>query len=169
MDAVQCFIGKSQDQWDIRLHQIAGALRASVNRQTWFTANKLMLGRELNTPAYLMFPQVCERKDNVEGFVALAESVQKAHEVAPSNLKTATKRMKRNYDLQILQRTDAVKAPVYIFDKKASVKGECKKLGIVWKGPGNKIARIPLQSEASECTYGSKPRYDQRIIDTCCG
>ena len=120
-----------------------------------------MLGRAVNTPAYLMFPQVSERKDNVEGFVAeLVQSVQKAHEVAPSNLKTATKRMKCNNHLRILQRTDAVKALVYILDK-ASVKGECKKLGIVWKGPGNKTVRIPLQSEASECTYGSKPRYDQ--------
>ena len=118
MDAVRCFIGKSQDQWDIHLQQIAGALRASVNRQTGFTANKLMLGREVNTPAYLMFPQVSERKDDVEGFVAeLVESIQKAHEVARSNLRTATKHMKRNYDLRILQRTYAVKDPVYILDK----------------------------------------------------
>ena len=142
MDAVRCFIGKSQDQWDIHLQQIAGALRASVNRQTGFTANKLMLGREVNTPAYLMLPQVSERKDDVEGFVAeLVESIQKAHEVARSNLRTATKRMKRNYDLRILQRTYAVKDPVYILDK-ASVKGECKKLGIVWKGPGIIVTKL---------------------------
>ena len=45
MDAVRCFIGKAQNQWDIYLQHIAGALRASVNRRTGFTANRLMLGR----------------------------------------------------------------------------------------------------------------------------
>jgi hypothetical protein len=51
MDAARCFIGKSQKQWDIHLQQIAGALRSSVNRMTGFTANMMMLGREVNNPA----------------------------------------------------------------------------------------------------------------------
>lgn len=142
MDAVRCFIGKAQNRWDTHLQQIAGALSASVNRQTGFTANKLMLGREVNTPAHLMFPQVGEKKDSLDGYVAeLVSSVQKAHEVARSKLKTATKRMKRNYDLRILERSYAVKDPVYILDK-AAVKGECKKLGPPWKGPGVVVAKL---------------------------
>ncbi len=56
MDAVRCYIEKSQNQWDLHLQQIAGALRSAVNRNTGYTANKLMLGREVNVPAYLMFP-----------------------------------------------------------------------------------------------------------------
>lgn len=44
MDAVRCFIGTHQKRWDIFLPQIAGALRASVNRSTGFTPNRLMLG-----------------------------------------------------------------------------------------------------------------------------
>ncbi|XP_052782882.1 uncharacterized protein LOC128219100 [Mya arenaria] len=56
MDAIRCYIGDSQDKWNIHLPQIAGALRSAVNRSTGFNANKLMLGREVNTPAYLMFP-----------------------------------------------------------------------------------------------------------------
>lgn len=39
MDAVRCYIGKHQNQWDQNLQQIAGALRASVNRSTGFTAD----------------------------------------------------------------------------------------------------------------------------------
>ena len=38
------------------LTQLAGALRSAVNRSTGYTANMLMLGREVNTPADLMFP-----------------------------------------------------------------------------------------------------------------
>jgi len=60
------FIGKSQNQWDRHLPQIAGALRASVNRSMGFTADKLMLGRETNTPAHLMFPLVGENKQGSE-------------------------------------------------------------------------------------------------------
>ncbi len=36
MDAVRCFIKNSQNQWDLHLQQIAGALRAAVNRSTGF-------------------------------------------------------------------------------------------------------------------------------------
>lgn len=135
MDAVRCSLGKSQNLSDVHLQQIAGALRASVNCHTGFTANKLMLGREVYTPAHLMFPQAGEKKDSMEGYVKeLVSSVQRAHEAARTKLKAATKGMKRNYDLRILQGTYRVSEPVYILDK-AVVKGECKKLGPPWKGP----------------------------------
>ena len=45
MDAVRCFIGKNQNQYDIYLPQLAGAIRSSVSRSTGYTANTLMLGR----------------------------------------------------------------------------------------------------------------------------
>ena len=80
MDAVRCFIGKKQDQWDVYLQQIAGALRASVNRQTGFTANRLMLGREVNMPAHLMFPLAGEKSQNPGNYVGkLTANLQKAH------------------------------------------------------------------------------------------
>ena len=37
--------------------------------------------------------------------------------------------------MRILERTYDVKDPVYILDK-AAIKGECKKLGPIWKGQG---------------------------------
>ena len=80
MDAVRCFIGNKQDQWDVYLQQIAGALRASVNRQTGFTANRLMLGREVNMPAHLMFPLAGEKSQNPGNYVGkLTANLQKAH------------------------------------------------------------------------------------------
>ena len=48
MDAVRCFIGKKQNQWDIHLPQLAGSVRSSVNRHTGYTPKKLM--------ANLVFP-----------------------------------------------------------------------------------------------------------------
>lgn len=55
-DAAWCYIKDSLHHWDIHLSQIADAMRSAVNCSTDFTANKLMLGKEVNAPDYLMFP-----------------------------------------------------------------------------------------------------------------
>jgi len=105
MDAVRCYIGITHNKWDEHVQQISGAIRASVNRSTGFTPNKLMLGREVHTPAQLMFPNVREKTKDVDQFVShLSESIQKAHDFASSTLKTTSERMKRDYDLKVLLR-----------------------------------------------------------------
>ena len=137
MDAERCFIGKSQNQWDLHLQQIAGALRSSVNRSTGYTANMMMLGREVNLPAHLMFPQAqpSTKDDDTDGYVAqLTRNIQKTYETARSTLKTSLRRMKRDYDLRILHRSYEEGDLVYLLDT-ASVKGKCKKLSSPWKGP----------------------------------
>jgi transposase InsO family protein len=107
MDTVRCYIDKAQNHWDEHLAQIAGALRSAVNIHTGYTANSLMLGREVNTPADLMFGDV--RKDppvDIEAYVLdLERATQMAHETARSRLKTSEKRMKRDYDLKEFTRS----------------------------------------------------------------
>lgn len=142
MEAVRCFIGKSQNKWDENLQQIAGAIRSSVNRSTGFTPNKLMLGREVNIPAQLMFPNVHEKREDMEQFVSnLVESITNAHEVARSNLKSSLKRMKRNYDLRVLLRPYKEGDAVYLMDS-AVLKGKCRKLCSPWKGPAVIVRKI---------------------------
>jgi hypothetical protein len=58
MDAVRCYIDKVQNDWYKHLAQITGALWSAVNRHTGYTANGLMLGREVNTQADIMFGTV---------------------------------------------------------------------------------------------------------------
>ena len=135
MDAIRCFIGKSQNQWDLHLQQIAGALRSSVNRSTGYTANRLMLGREINLPAHLMFPHPATKTTDVNEYVAkLTSSIQKAHDTARKTLKTSLHRMKRDYDLRVLERSYEEGDLVYLLDT-ASIKGKCRKLSPPWKGP----------------------------------
>ena len=55
MAAVRSYI-RQYNEWDEQLPLIASALRSSVNRHTGFTANRLMLGREIRIPAEIMFP-----------------------------------------------------------------------------------------------------------------
>ena len=62
MDAVRCFIKDSH----LHLQQIEEALRKTVIYRTGYTANKMMLGRELNIPAYLMFPVPAEEHQDIE-------------------------------------------------------------------------------------------------------
>ena len=142
MDAVRCFIGKSQNEWDLHLQQIAGALRASVNRMTGFSANKLMLGREVNTPADLMFPQQKRESLEPDDHVSkLVSQLHKSHETARARLQTTSKRMKRDYDLRLLERSYEVGDAVYILDT-AVLKGKCKKLCPPWKGPGVIVTKL---------------------------
>lgn len=154
MDAVRCFVGKSQHQWDIELAQIAGALRASVNRSTGFTANKLMLGREVNMPAHLMFPSDRKRDDpqtaDPESYAAtLVHNLNRAHETARTTLKTTLRRMKRNYDLRVLEKPYEEGDVIHLLDT-AVIKGKCKKLSPPWKGPG------VITKKISACIYRIK-------------
>ena len=136
MDAVRCFVGKYETNWDLQLQQIAGALRSAVNRQTGFTPNRMVLGREVNTPAHLMFPHARDTHIDPDGYVEeLVRTIQAAHEFARKALNTASKRSKRDYDLRTRLRGYKVGEAVYLLDS-ATLKGKCKKLSPPWKGPG---------------------------------
>lgn len=142
MDAVRCFIGKYQNQWDVELQQIAGALRSAVNRNTGFTANRLMLGKEVNMPADEMLPHAREKHETEESYVAkLTAKLQDDHTTARPRLKTSSKRMKNSYDHRILERNYEVGDIVYLLDT-AILKGKCRKLCPPWKGPGVIVTKL---------------------------
>ncbi|XP_041374756.1 uncharacterized protein LOC121387644 [Gigantopelta aegis] len=85
MDAIRCYINKSQIQWDDNLAQLAGALRSVVNRHSGYTPNHLMLGKEVNQPADLMFRP--PDGAHVDEYVAqLEESIRGAHEYSRDKL-----------------------------------------------------------------------------------
>lgn len=44
------YIKNKQDTWEEYLQQLAGALRASKNRQTGLTPNEMMIGRDVIQP-----------------------------------------------------------------------------------------------------------------------
>ncbi|XP_060604022.1 uncharacterized protein LOC132756895 [Ruditapes philippinarum] len=91
MDAVRCFIGKTQNQWDLYLQQIAGALSSSVNRMTGFKANRLMLGLEVNIPAQMMFPHKKGKIRDPEDYSQeLSVSLLEDHKKARDRLKSSS-------------------------------------------------------------------------------
>ena len=146
MDSVRCYITDSQDQWDLHLQQIAGALRSAINRSTNYTANKLMLGRDEKTPAYLMFPQADMENahpQSVDQYMAThSKNIQGACNAARSWLKTSLKRMKRNYDLKGIRRYKYKNGDVVYLLDTAAVKGKCRKPCKPWKGPAAVLQKI---------------------------
>ncbi|XP_033101305.1 uncharacterized protein LOC117104554 [Anneissia japonica] len=97
----------------------------------------LMLGREINLPADLMFVQ-CQpgEAQEVGDYISeLVRSIRDAHDIARETLKETQKRMKKNYDLRVLKRPYKRGDRVYILDN-STPKGKCKKLCPPWKGPG---------------------------------
>lgn len=143
MDAVRCFVHKSQNNWDEQLPQLASAIRSSENIHTGFTPNKLMLGREVNVPTDLVFrpPEPAKVVDHEDYVTRLQESIRTAHEVARDVLKTQQVHMKRDYDIKIHAREYAMGDFVYVLDS-AKTKGRSKKLDPPWKGPGIVVQKV---------------------------
>ena len=62
-----------------------------------YTTNRLILGRDINFPAHLMFPLAAIRLTDVEDYVARCTGgIRKAHDFASNTLKTSLRRMKRD-------------------------------------------------------------------------
>ena len=144
MDAVRCYIGKSQREWDVYLPQIASALRSTVNRSTGFTPNRIMLGREVCQPADIMYPLPKQAREDVESHDycrRLRAAMEQAHETARQTLKATQKRAKRDYDLRVCRREYKVGQWVYVLDT-AHIKGQCKKLSPPWRGPARIVEKL---------------------------
>ena len=143
MDAVRCFVGKRQNDWDVYIPQLAGAIRATVNRSTGQTPNFMMFGREINIPADLMFASVMTEESMLvnEYIQKLVVSLRESHQFALKKLKETQKRMKKNYDLRILEKTYETGDKVYVQGEAVS-QGICKKIAPPWKGPGIIIEKI---------------------------
>ncbi|GFR61675.1 Pol polyprotein [Elysia marginata] len=138
MNAVRCYLQGRQNRWDECIPQIVAALRASVNRNTGLTPNRLMLGRELTTPIELMFapPRHPGDVQSPQTYVStLQADLQDAHKHARETLKTTQEKTKRDYDIKARSFVYAVGDAVYVCDKE-SLKVRCDKLKSSWKGPG---------------------------------
>ena len=91
------------------MQQLAGAIHSTVNRNTGFTPNLMMLG--------------CE---NI---------LQQVHQLARDNLLSSQLRQKKDYDLRLKVKTYEVGDLVYKLDSAKKVGQSPNKLQQVWKGP----------------------------------
>ena len=137
LQILRCFIKDQQTDWDLHLGTVGMAIRSTVNRQTGFTPNFLMLGREVMQPIDLMLRQeLPDVDDRTPGSYAMRhkEAMGLAHRIARENLQQSQRRQKRDYDVRLEQRKYSVGDAVFRYNR-SIVLGQSKKLQPIWTGP----------------------------------
>jgi len=85
-----------QDTWDDELPMLMLAYRSSVQESTRFTPYRLMFGREVQLPVYIVFGGGhAPGQKNTDYVAQLSERLEKAYEVVRVNLRTAQRYQKK--------------------------------------------------------------------------
>ena len=135
VEMVRCLKLKSEKDWDIYLPHITSAIRCLENPSTGFTANKLMLGREVHKPVHIHFDLMPEKFQSAGEYVRkLNEVMRETHRIARNNLKGTLRTRKKDYDVKLNQATYEVGDFVYKINS-ATLKGVSKKLLPIYDGP----------------------------------
>ena len=137
LQIIRAYLKGNQRTWDENLQLLAGAIRASVNRTTGFTANRMMLGREVLEPIDLMLGTVDQhlrQETPVEYVKKLEDRLKRVHKQDRETLLSAQRRQKKDYDLKVLERKYNVGDLVYLINSSSKV-GQSNKLKPIWKGP----------------------------------
>ena len=131
-----CFIENKNRAWDRNLPLLAMALNSTVSRNTGFTANKLMLGRETTQPIHLLLglPNTsAQSREHDPWILEMAENLKIVHMHARQSLKAAQMRQKIDYDMRMLEHIYNIGD--FIFSRDSSTKiGLIKKLKPPWTG-----------------------------------
>ena len=129
-NAIRCYVSEHQEDWDVNLPLIASAIRASVNRSTGFTPNRLMLGREISIPTDIIYPDKKEQQLHDDFVAQLQKGLHNAHESARKTLQVRLKKSKKFYDIGVKKVEFRPGDVVYYLDKMRK-----NKLSHVWIGP----------------------------------
>ena len=112
-------------------------LHSTVNRNTEFTANKLMLGRETTQPIHLLLglPNTsAQSREHEPWIIELAANLKSVHRHARQSLKAAQMRQKRDYDMIMLEHSYNIEDLIFLRDSSPEI-GLSKKLKPPWTGP----------------------------------
>ena len=134
---IRCFIRGRPTTWDEHLSQLVGTIRATPHRQTGFTPNMLMLGREVLQPVDLTF-----RRDSgsdvakapAKYLLDLRDSLLSARELARENIGAAQRYEKKRYDLFLKSTTFVPGDIVYRLNHVIKPR-QSSKLKPPWEGP----------------------------------
>ncbi len=137
LQMIRCFLQGGQKNWDEHLPALAGSIRSMVNRQTGFTPNMMMLGREVLQPVDLLLgtPEGQRPISTPAPYLQrLVDRLRHIHNMARSHLRTTQVRQKRDYDLRLVEHSYEVGDLVYKLNS-ATLVGQSNKLKQPWKGP----------------------------------
>lgn len=149
---------QNHHKWDQDLQQLAGAIRSTIHRQTGFTPNKMMLGREVQGPLELMIGTEVASDENEGTYVQeLSSALEQTHELARRSLQNAQMRQKREYDANSKQLSYEPGDLVYEINSASKI-GISQKLQKIWKGP------LLVVKVLSPWLYVVKGRRKERVV-----
>ena len=126
IEMICCLKAKSEKDWDIYLPHITSAIRCLETQSTGFSANRLMLGREVHKPAHVFFGMSSTLNVSGSEYIKrLGFVTRETHCIARENLKGTLLRRKRDYDVKHKQESYEVGDFVYKLNnaiKKGSVR-----------------------------------------------
>ncbi|KAI4885571.1 hypothetical protein NFI96_007362, partial [Prochilodus magdalenae] len=134
-----------QRDWDI-VPLVLMAYRSAVQDSTSCTPALLMLGRELRTPAEIVFgkpPDTPAVPPGPEYARRLQDRMESAHAFARDQLQKAGIRQKRNYDIKAKGKDFRAGDLVWVYSPKRK-KGRCPKLDCHWVGPCEVLEKLEL-------------------------
>jgi hypothetical protein len=137
LHSIRCYLGKKKRCWDEYLPFVAMAMRATVNRNTGFTPNMMVLGRELTLPVDIVMGV---RQANAVGtdpsvhVTNLVDRLSETHALARETIQGAQRYQKSTYDVRAKQTSFDRGDLVYKLNV-AVRKGQSRKLEQIYVGP----------------------------------
>ncbi|KAJ7992703.1 hypothetical protein DPEC_G00281430 [Dallia pectoralis] len=135
---------KHQKDWDTHLPLVLMACRSAVQDSTACSPALLMLGRELRTPAEMVFgrpPEEAPLPAGLDYARRLQDRLESAHSFARQQMERAGMRQKRHYDTRA-KGCHFVAGELVWLHNPARKKGRCPKLDSAWVGPCQILERL---------------------------
>ena len=134
LQMIHCFVGKHTKEWDRYLPLLVRATHAMEHKETGFTPNQLMLGREVMMPADLLMGLAGQNLyDPAEWVKIQAEVIPMIYDLVRKNLLGTLVRRKKDYDLKVKEHCFSVGG--YVYKRGITTKTGSKALAPVCKGP----------------------------------
>ena len=135
---IRSYIEGKQRYWDKDLALLVIALHSTLHRQTGFTPNRLMLGREVSQQIEILLgvaDKNIQSRTPVEWVDNLCTELTRTHQVVQERLKSTQRRQKKDYNLRGLrEKSYDVGDLVYKRDQSTKI-GVSSKLQSPYKGP----------------------------------
>ena len=134
LQMLRCVIQEKQDTWDTKLPYLLAAIRSTENRSTGFTPNKLMLGREVQTPLTLMLGEKSPFPSSHEYNRFMNEELRRCYQLARDSLGEQQVRQKKQRDPKVHLSKFETGDVVFLVNSATKI-GVSKKLQPCWQGP----------------------------------
>ena len=175
---MRCYLKNGVTDWDKDLSLLTASIRAIPNRQTGFSPNIMMFGREVAQPLNLVFGNVnVERKEEPQFLHDLRDRLQRVHHQARENIRASQQYQQHRYN-QGARQTKYVPGDLVLVMNKAKTVGVSAKLLPIFKGPllvtevlspvllrirDRRKSRIVHHDMVKKCHDGSIPLWLRRM------